>query len=40
MTSDDELDALSGEMLAMFESLLEHHSRTEVPKETAVAAPL
>jgi hypothetical protein len=38
--SDDELAALGNEMLAMFEMLLEHEPRKQVPSETAEAAEL
>ena len=40
LSSKDELEALGGEMLALFEALMEAHPRTEVPKETRTAAPL
>jgi hemerythrin superfamily protein len=38
--SEDELAGLGNEMLLRFESLLEQAPRTEVPGETAEAAPL
>jgi hypothetical protein len=40
IASPDELAALGGEMLAMFEALLEEEPRRQVPQETRVAAPL
>lgn len=40
MMSDDDLAALGNEMLAMFEMLLEHEPRNQVPAETAEAAEL
>jgi hemerythrin superfamily protein len=38
--SADELDALGGEMIALFESLLEESPRANVPSETEAAAPI
>jgi len=40
LASQDELDALGGEMLAMFEQLLEGEPARDVPAETEHAAPL
>lgn len=40
LLSADELAALGGEMLALFEELLEHAPRKDVPGETAEAAPI
>lgn len=37
---DEELAALGGEMLALFEELLEHEPRNQVPDETTEAAPI
>ncbi len=40
MMSSDELEALGGEMLAMFERLMTQDPRLEVPKELRKPAPL
>lgn len=40
VASNDELEALGGEMLMMFEALLENHPRSHVPEETHHAATL
>jgi hemerythrin superfamily protein len=40
LASEDELAALGGEMLAMYEQLLEEHPRHQVPEEIQAAAPL
>jgi hemerythrin superfamily protein len=40
MLSTDELEALGGELLSMFEELLEREPRQQVPDETLQAAPL
>jgi hypothetical protein len=40
LASPDELEALGGELLMMFEALLMRQPRTQVPQETAAAAPL
>lgn len=40
LASADELEALGGEMLAMFEDLLELEARMQVPNEIQMAAPL
>jgi hypothetical protein len=40
LASEDELAALGGEMLALYEELLEEHPRERVPEETTHAAPL
>lgn len=40
VASKDELAALGGEMLALFEALLEEEPRLHVPQETHAAAPL
>lgn len=40
LLSKDELEALGGEMMAMFEQLLEQEPRLNVPGETGEAAPL
>lgn len=40
VASDDELEALGGEMLMMFETLLENQPRSHVPEETHHAATL
>jgi hemerythrin superfamily protein len=39
LLSADELDALGGELLALFVDLLDSEPRTQVPLETAAAAP-
>ena len=40
LLSAEELEALGGEMLSMFEGLLRGQPRTEVPNETDTAATL
>jgi hemerythrin superfamily protein len=40
LMSKDELEALGGEMTALFEKLLEDEPRKDVPSETGRAAPL
>ena len=40
MMSDDERSALGNEVMALYESLIEHQPRQNVPSETTEAAPL
>jgi hemerythrin superfamily protein len=40
LLATDELDALGGEMLSLFEQLLQSKPRLQVPTETSAAAPL
>jgi hypothetical protein len=40
LLDNDQLAAIGGEMLALFEELLDHSPRHQVPGETAEAAPV
>jgi len=40
LLDEEELGALGGEMLALFEELLDHAPRRQVPAETGAAAPI